>query len=240
MKKLLFLSFLSVFTLIISAQNSKINKKTQKVKQDSVVDIDGNVYHTITIGKQVWMKENLKTTKYNDGTAIPLVADNAEWGKLTSPGYCWYDNNEAKYKNPYGALYNWYAASTGKLCPTGWHVPTDPEWTILTSHFGGENTAFSGGETSAGGKLKEADTTHWASPNAGADNSSGFTALPGGTRGGGSGTYRVLGREGGWWSATEVTKTFAWYRTITFAGANVNRDFGHLESTGFSVRCIKD
>ena len=105
----------------------------------NVVDIDGNVYHTVTIGTQVWMVENLKTTRYNDGTAIPLVTDGTAWAALTTPGYCWYNNDSATYKNTYGALYNWYAVNTGKLAPTGWHVPTDSEWTVLTTYLGGES-----------------------------------------------------------------------------------------------------
>ena len=147
--------------------------------EPTVVDIDGNVYHTVTIGTQVWMVENLKTTKYNDGTAIPLVTDSAAWDELTTPGYCWYNNDSATYKNPYGALYNWYAVSTGKLAPTGWHVPTDSEWAVLTTYVG--NTYY-GGLDSAGGALKSTDKTYWLSPNTGATNSSGFSALPGGFR----------------------------------------------------------
>jgi len=107
----------------------------------TITDIDGNYYTTVTIGTQVWMVENLKTTKYNDGTGIPLVTDNTVWCNLSTPGYCWYNNDETTYKNPYGALYNWHTVHTGKLCPSGWHVPTDSEWITLTSYFGGMNTA---------------------------------------------------------------------------------------------------
>ncbi|MBI5010148.1 MAG: fibrobacter succinogenes major paralogous domain-containing protein, partial [Bacteroidia bacterium] len=137
-----------------------------------VSDIDGNVYQTVTIGTQVWMKENLKTTKLNDGIALPNVIDNAAWAALTTTGYCWYNNDATTYKSTYGALYNWYAVNTGKLCPIGWHVPSDDEWTLLTT--------FRGGYSVAGGKLKETGTLHWTSPNTGATNETGFTALPGG------------------------------------------------------------
>ncbi len=106
---------------------------TEAVK--TVTDIDGNVYNAVTIGTQVWMVENLKTTKYNDGNAISNVTDDAEWHSLTTDAYCWYDNNPSTYKADYGAMYNWYAVKTGKLCPTGWHVPLDAEWTILVSFF---------------------------------------------------------------------------------------------------------
>jgi uncharacterized protein (TIGR02145 family) len=138
-----------------------------------VSDIDGNDYKTIQIGIQEWMAENLKTTKYNDGNSIPNVTDFIEWSDLITGVYCWYKNDASAYKATYGALYNWFTVSTGKLCPAGWHVPSDAEWTTLYGYLGGAGVA--------GGKLKETGTTHWISPNTGATNSSGFTALPGGT-----------------------------------------------------------
>ena len=154
-------------------------------------DIDGNAYSAVTIGTQVWMVQNLKTTKYNDGTSIPLVTDPTAW-TLGTDEYCWYNNN-AKNKTPYGALYSWYAVNTGKLAPAGWHVATDAEWAVLVAYLGGDN--------SAGGPLKEAGTTHWASPNAGATNSSEFSALPGGVRSG-DGTFADSSGWGYWWSST--------------------------------------
>jgi hypothetical protein len=105
---------------------------------DKIKDIDGNEYGIVTIGNQIWMAENLRTTKFNDGTPIPLVTNHEAWYKLNSPGYCWYDNDEKKYRDVYGALYNWYAVNTGKLCPKGWHVPSDAEWTELITFLGGE------------------------------------------------------------------------------------------------------
>jgi uncharacterized protein (TIGR02145 family) len=122
MNKYLTLTFFFLHTLQISGQ--------------TVVDIDNNIYNTITIGTQTWMKENLKTTKYNDGTAIPLIEDTTAWGVQPTPAYCWYNNDSSKYKNPYGAFYNWYVVNAGNLCPTGWHVPSDVEWTILTDFLG--------------------------------------------------------------------------------------------------------
>ena len=101
----------------------------------NVTDINGNVYHTVMIGNQVWMVENLKTTKYKDGTAIPNVTDNNAWSALSTPAYCWYNNDAATYKSTYGALYNWYAVNTGKLAPAGWHVATDAEWTKLAENY---------------------------------------------------------------------------------------------------------
>ena len=130
-----------------------ISFTTQQGGVGNVTDDDGNVYHSVTIGTQVWMVENLKTTKYNDGTSIPLVTDATDWHNLLTPGYCWNNNDEATYKATYGALYNWYTVNTGNLCPTGWHVPGDAEWTTLTTYLGGEDVA--------GGKLKEVGITHW-------------------------------------------------------------------------------
>ena len=143
-------------------------------RSSSIKDIEGNVYKTIAIGKQVWMTENLKTTKFNDGTSIPMVTENEAWIKLTTPAYSWYNNDSTANKNTYGALYNWYTVKTNKLCPAGWHVPTDAEWVALITYLEGF--------TVAGGKMKEKGIEHWKSPNEGATNETGFTALPGGYR----------------------------------------------------------
>lgn len=195
-----------------------------------VKDIDGNGYITVRIGSQWWMAENLKTTKLNDGTDIPMVFDNKTWGSLTTIAYCWYKNDEENYKNEYGALYNWYAVNTGKICPVGWHMPSDNEWTTLTNYLGGENVA--------GGKLKEASTTHWDSPNIGATNESGFTALPGGSRLS-NGEFRDIGQNGNWWSSTEQSSQFAWQR-VMFRNLNGVGRVGCNMEYGFSVRCLKD
>ena len=146
---------------------------TATLSGGTVVDIDGNVYNTVTIGTQVWMVENLKTTKYRNGDAIPNVTGNASWVALSTGAYCWYNNDAATYKATYGALYNWYAVGDSRnIAPSGWHVATDSEWTTLST--------FLGGESIAGDKLKEIGTSHWLSPNTGATNSNGFTAFPGG------------------------------------------------------------
>lgn len=195
-----------------------------------VRDYDGNVYGVVTIGTQIWMAENLKTTKYNDGTAIPLVTDNTEWLNLTAGAYCWYNNNEATYKDTYGALYIWYTVNTGNLCPTGWHVPTDTEWTTLTDYLGGTSIA--------GGKLKETGTTHWTTPNTGATNETGFTALPGGNRSG-SGTFSNVGIYGYWWSTTEYNASSARTRSLLYSKSSVGGD-AYSKKIGFSVRCLRD
>ena len=167
------------------------------LKTQDVTDIDSNVYHAVTIGTQTWMVENLKEITYNDGTPIELITNLLTWSAITTAGYCWYNNN-ADNKDTYGALYNGYAVNTGKLCPIGWHVPTNDEWTILTTYLGGVNAA--------GNKLRETGTAHWIEPNADATNESGFTALPGGDRGthGGFSTlngFSGLGGHGSWWSS---------------------------------------
>ena len=196
----------------------------------SITDIDGNVYHTVTIGTQVWMVENLKTTKYNDGTPIPLVKDSTEWRNLITPGFCWYANDAAIYKNTYGALYNWFTINTGKLAPTGWRIPTDADWTALTT--------FLGGDSVAGGKLKEAGTTHWQSPNAGASNETGFTAIPGGYRTS-YGLYERNKEFGYWWSSSEIYSGYVWSRGMYNNYDNVFR--GDVsKNDGFSIRCLRN
>jgi uncharacterized protein (TIGR02145 family) len=199
-----------------------------------VTDADGNIYDTIIIGTQIWLKENLKTTRYNNGLSISMVIDNWEWYNLKTPGCCWYDN-DLNNKTAYGALYNWYAvdsASNGynNLCPTGWHVPSDEDWTVLTTYLGGYKVAV--------GKLKETGTIHWQSPNTRATNESGFTALPGGCRDY-DGTYYVIGSFGYWWSSTGFDIGAAWSRFIGYDGSG-GYSYGRFEQDGFSVRCVKN
>ena len=199
---------------------------------NTLKDIDGNRYKTVTIGTQVWMKENLKTTRYNDGTPIPLVSDNEAWIELTSPAFCWH-NNELANKEVYGALYNWHAVSTGKLCPQGWHVPVDSEWVRLKSFL--DEDGF--GEDT-GNKLKEAGPSHWKSPNSEATDESGFTGLPGGYRSF-NGSFNYLGVSGYWWSSTEYagTTVYLWILRHKFNGFY---RYISEKTNGFSVRCIKD
>jgi uncharacterized protein (TIGR02145 family) len=230
-KKLCLRAFIIMGAMLIAMNSCQKDEDDKTVK-----DIDGNVYKTVKIGNQEWFAENLKTTKYNNGTTIPNVTSNSDWGNLTSGAYAWYENNEATYKNAYGALYNWYAVNTGNLCPTGWRVPTDAEWTALTDYAGGESVA--------GGKLKSTRTApdahpRWESPNTGATDEYSFSALPGGGRGGDDGTFVGVGDGGGWWSSTEGGATAAWYWGMSYglefvARTNLNKRFG------FSVRCLRD
>jgi uncharacterized protein (TIGR02145 family) len=208
-----------------------------ELKAQTVKDIDGNVYRSVTIGTQVWMAENLRTTKFNDGKSIPLVKDDDAWKALTTPAYCWDNNDETAAKNKYGALYNWYTVNTNKLCPKNWHVPANEEWTTLTTYLGGENVA--------GGKLKEKGTAHWESPNTDATNESGFTALPGGSRNYAgafnySGSNTLFFRSNGcWWSSTELYDFNAYYRRMYNALGSVYTSLA-VKQYGYSVRCIKD
>ena len=192
----------------------------------SVTDNDGNTYKTIQIGTQSWMAENLKTTKYQDGTAIPLVKDVLTWIGLTTPGYCWYTNDSVSY----GALYNFYTVNTGKLCPMGWHIPSDAEWTALTTYLGGESDA--------GDKQKETGLTHWQSPNTGATNESGYTALPGGYRSK-DGSFTGIRRQGYWWSSAEISSVNAYYHVLFFDSGNADRGDSDKKD-GFSVRCLQN
>ena len=198
-----------------------------------VTDIDGNTYATIILGTQEWMVENLKVTHFNNGDSIPLITNN--WSSLSTPGYCWYNDDEATYKNTYGALYNWYTVNTSELCPTGWHVPSDSEWYVLSVYLGGLSVA--------GGKLKEIGTTHWNDPNTGATNEAGFTALPGGCRSTYFGIWSTFinnGYEGCWWSSTLNPYTYnSYYEELYYNFSNINRYEGTL-TDNFSVRCVKD
>lgn len=200
---------------------------------EPLTDIDGNAYNTVIIGDQVWMQENLKVSKLNDGTRIPLVENYDTWFQTDDPGYSWYNNDKDTYGDTYGAFYNWYTVNTGKMCPDGWHVPSDEEWTTMTDFLGGEEVA--------GGKLKEAGTEHWDSPNTGATNESGFTGLPGGYRSNG-GQYYSMGWTGNWWTSTLVDDgwdTYAYKRRLQSDLGRVHKGYSN-KNFGFYVRCIKD
>ena len=197
----------------------------------TMTDNDGNVYKTITIGTQTWMAENLKTTKYRNGDPIPNVTDNAEWLALATGAYCW-TNIDPANKAVYGGLYNWYAvADSRNIAPGGWHVPTDAEWTTLTT--------FLGGEYVAGGKLKETSLAHWLSPNTGASNSSGFTAIPGLCRDYNNPAFFRMGDSNYLWSSTANASTTAWFRELSYGDTNAGRGL-YYKKGGFSVRCVRD
>jgi uncharacterized protein (TIGR02145 family) len=195
------------------------------------MDIDGNIYQGIRIGGQVWMKENLKVSRYRNGDLIPIVADPTAWSALITGGRSWYNNDSTTYENPYGNLYNYYAVvDTRGLCPVEWHVPSDAEWTILTTYLGGESNA--------GGKMKSKGTANWITPNTSATNESGFSVLPGGSRSV-DGSFNSIGYDAFFWSATEEVTNFAWARFLTTSIGYVFRSTNG-KSFGASVRCLKD
>ena len=191
----------------------------------TVTDIDGNVYQTVIIGNQEWMAENLKVTHYRDGSEIPLVSSYSEWSSLSMGAYAIY-NGENSNADTYGYLYNWFAVDDSRnIAPEGWHVPTDEEWTVLSDYLGGTSVA--------GGKLKETGTSHWASPNTGATNETGFTALPAGYRKT-NGNYNYINVNTYFRSSTAV-------RFLTYNHSSITRyDYDYYNNYGFSVRCIRD
>ncbi len=194
-----------------------------------VTDVEGNSYNVIVIGDQIWMKENLKVTKLNDGTSITTNLADTEWGNITAPAYCW-PNNSSGYKDVYGALYNWYTINTGKLCPEGWHVPNNDEWLTLIMYAGGTQTG--------GDKLKESGTTHWGSSNTGATNETGFTGLPAGERYN-DGYFFGPGGLGLWWSSTEQDNLNGMMEYI-YSHVPVVSLGANYKPGGISVRCIKN
>jgi len=198
----------------------------------TITDIDGNVYRIIKIGTQWWMAENLKVTHYRNGDAIPNVTDDTEWAGLTTGAYCYYENSSS-YAADYGALYNWYAVKDSRnIAPEGWHVPSEAEWQTLTDYLGGYNVA--------GGKLKETGTDHWLSPNTGATNESGFTALPAGWCSPYYGDFSNMGYKAVFWSATEDDSSTAWCRGLGYSDAVVSPLHLAHKQAGFSVRCVMD
>ena len=216
----------------------------------TVTDIDGNVYNTLTIGNQVWMAENLRTTKYNDGSAIPLVTVKEEWKALTTPGYCYYNNTtNADSIKKYGALYNWYAVDKKKLAPTGWHVPTDAEWNTLKKYLIANGYNWDG--TTTGNKIGKsmAAKTDWievgnlvAIGAIGNDltknNKSGFSAFPGANRTS-NGHFAGIGNHSSWWSATEDDASTAYKHNLPCFGSDLMR-LSLNKGYGNSVRLVRD
>jgi uncharacterized protein (TIGR02145 family) len=213
------------------------------VPGNGVTDIDGTVYTSIIINGQEWMQQNLAVTKYRNGDPIPTGLDNTTWLNTTAGAYAIYDNDPANDVT-YGKLYNWYAVNDSRgLCPTGWHVPSDAEWTTLINYL---DPNAAGGDVFpniAGGKMKSTGTIEngdglWYSPNEQATNESGFTGLPGGYRYN-FGSYFTIGLNGYWWSSTEYYSSYAWYRILGCSNSDVSRDNGN-KRYGFSVRCLRD
>jgi len=197
----------------------------------TITDFDGNEYKTIKIGDQNWMAENLKTTHYNNGDEIPTGYSNSWWVQLETGAYGYYDDDPT-HQVTYGNLYNWYTVDDSRdVCPDGYHVPTDEEYTILKDYLGGKLVA--------GGKMKEAGLDHWNSPNTGASNESGFSAFPAGYRANGNGHYYGMGNFGYFWLSSETSGINAWYRSLDYNYSDVYR-YNYVKQNGFSVRCLGD
>lgn len=213
------LLYAGIFLAFLSACEKTSDKR-------GLTDIDRNIYDTVIIGNQVWMAENLKTTRLNDGAEIPLVADDTAWSNLKTPGYCWYGNYEAFFNlNHYGALYNYFAVTSGKLCPVGWHVPDTDEWYTLIIFLGNEI---------AGGKMKETGTRNWLTPNTGATNESGFNALPGGFRNAYYKDFQHFRSAGHFWHSESADAM-----RVTYSSEDVIHG-SMSQNDGLSVRCVKD
>ncbi len=214
------------------------------------VDNEGYSYPTVVIGTQTWIAENMKTTTYPDGSDITLVESNSLWTDLaddnTSDAYCWYDNDEATYATPYGAMYTWAAAMGDNavssntipsgvqgICPAGWHIPSNEEWNQLANYLGTTSDA--------GAELKESGTEHWDSPNSYANNSTGFYGLPGGRRTAYSGEFSSIRQYGNFWTSTEDESNpeNAYRYSLSYTDKQFNK-YSDEKGYGYSVRCIKN
>ena len=238
MKNKIMNHLLLLMTLVLVFSGS-CKKEGPAVSYGSITDQIGNTYKTIEIGSQTWMAENLKTTNFNDNGSIPNVTGNTAWKNLTTPGYCWYDNDETANKPKFGALYNWYAVKTGKLCPAGWHVPGDAEFKVLEMFLGmtqaqANDLLWRG--TDQGTQLK--NTTGWEA-GANGNNKSGFSALPGGYRYHLDGAFNNIGALGYWWCSDEQDPVLGNYRRLDGNNTGVYRE-ATLKSAGKYVRCVKD
>ncbi len=238
------LILISLLSALLSCSYNPVDDTNET---GTMTDIDGNVYKTVKIGNQVWTTENLRTAKYNDGSAIPHITDSAAWANDTSGGYCFYNNTTGTDSiKKYGALYNWRVIETGKLAPKGWHVSTDAEWTELVNYLTANGYNWDG--STAGEKVAKslAAQTDWFTDSGDGsvgnnqllNNKSGFSAFPAGGRFVNSNFYN-MGVESNWWHASEVDTSFALYRLIRFDGDYVYRSMNN-KSYGFPVRLVKD
>jgi uncharacterized protein (TIGR02145 family) len=251
------ISFIANGQVVLPAyQGLQYNDDAFVCGDSSVYDYDGNVYETVLIGEQCWMKENIKATHYADGTLINQYITTSEWGYLannnTDKGYCYYNNNAGGEAAIFGALYTWAAATNGVsgtahpsgvqgICPNAWHIPSNAEWKAMEMYLGMTETqanATGWRGTNEGGKLKQIGFSLWNSPNTDATNESGFTALPGSYRTD-SGAFATAGSFGNFWMSDESNTTFAWRRTIQYNNGGIYRAI-FPKSTGLSVRCVRN
>ncbi len=223
------------YTIKATAFDSNGNSKSDEIEvmvieYGNLQDVEENFYKTVKIGGQIWMNENLKTSRFNDGKTIKYGKLDSEWSQINPPKslQCWYDNN-SEYENPYGRLYNWYAVETEKLCPQGWSVPTYNDWEVLSDYL----------EPNAGGKLKNEGYKYWKSPNVGATNDAKFNAVPAGLRHNG-GKFEYLGEAGIWWTSDSYNLGDAFRVYVNYNSDTLVNRFWSFKLTGLSVRCIKD
>lgn len=239
MKRAIFTSILPVAVCLILALNAckdetlipPDNGFNPDITYGTMQDKDGNVYKTVVIGTQTWMAQNLRTSRFNDGTAIPKITGNAAWDEATSGAYCIYDNTtDSQIIADYGYLYNFHAVNSGKLAPNGWHIPTKEEWETLIT--------FAGGAATSGIKLKETGSSHWEkiSNNYLITNATGLTALPGGSRLNGFAQMKIYGE---WWTSSMYYTANAWLVSMSYASFNTYVEHYGL-SRGCSVLCVKD
>ena len=234
--KICFFSLMILGVLFISSSCA-----IKKMNNGAIIDADGNKYTSTVIGKQEWLRENMRTTRYNDGTSIPNIPDITEWRHIDAPAYIWY-NNDISNKDTYGALYNWFAVDGGDLCPAGWRVASDDDWKQLEVYLGMnpeqiEGTGMRG--TDEGGKLKESGTKNWISPNEGATNEYGFTVVPSG-RIDINGVFVGITSGGTIWTATETSYSCAYYRHFATHSKLIGRNPLGEKKYGLAVRCIRD
>jgi len=228
------LTFTTTSSVPVPSTCGASNIMNPLVSYRSMMDQDGNTYKTVVIGNQEWMAENLIASHYRNGALIPIETNTSAWQGLSTGSSCWYSNDSSGVHCPYGKLYNWYAVSDPRnLCPSGWHIPTDAEWTQLENFLGGAGIA--------GGKLKSTGTQYWLAPNAGANNSTGYSGLPGGLRLN-DGLFFDFTTYGYWWSSTQYDNSNAWFRVLGYGGSGVGRfQFNYSsKNLGLSVRCLKD
>jgi uncharacterized protein (TIGR02145 family) len=244
MRLKLHLALSTVFALCCSTYDAKsqtVNTNISESVPETVNDIDGNTYHTVVIGEQVWMQENLRTTKYRNGKLISKNLSNEQWGLNKSGACAVYDNDSIK-ENAFGLLYNWYAVvNPAGLCPIGWHVPKDTEWNQMVKYLDdyADTTELKRVQSEVvGGQLKEIGITHWASPNTGATGTANFLGFSGGNKSV-DGKCNDVGAYGYWWTATASSNAEAYGRLLSYFNSNIDR-FKTSKNLGFSVRCVRN
>lgn len=238
---LLILIFLFSVSLFSCQKDNVQNDFYNTIIENTITDIDGNIYKTILIGDNWWMAENLKVTHYNDGTLIPEITDDEDWTNLSTGAFCWYDNDESTYKK-FGALYNWYAVESENLCPEGWHVATYEDWEELVKFLELNGQSYGGSGFNIAKALaaktewnlsdEEGSIGYYLSEN----NSSGFKALPGGIRFA-SGEFNYANYQGFWWTSTEYNTEKARYYYLGFDDIDLIHSF-YDKNRGKSIRCV--